>query len=191
MLLRRAKMDNINLTHFYKIGTLKSKYSESAMLSMAIERGFSVNKDVKITSADQLTVMAIAFLRKNGYNIIECFSTAGADDLKSEVHELLPIPVEKEENEKSLEEEAYEQPLDPKVMIAYVQDGVYLINTEFLGEECWDIQAFGTLGCTGCPDKGKESCYGGVSEAGLDSKNSKGNMIPIAERIGVRPKRKK
>jgi hypothetical protein len=80
---------------------------------------------------------------------------------------------------------AYQKNSDSKVMLCILNEGIYEIDTKLLDDDCWDIQAFGILGCSGCVDKDKDSCYGNI----VDGKNSLGNIIPIAKQIATKFKR--
>ncbi len=150
----------------YYIG--ECKFNTFDLVKLAMDFGWK-SVDLRIETPSPLQ-SAIEFLSLKGIDVRRIIIEGGSNPIVPETSKTLVN-------------------INNEIMRCFAGDSEYLIDTTLLGDECWDIQIFGILGCTGCPDKNRDTCSGGVSVA--NGKNSLGNDIPIAKVIGLRTKRGK
>ena len=178
----------------YKIGVIRKEYTQEEIIMFAIEKGWpGIDKRAKVTDISGVAKLAVDYLEhRKGYIINTVYSNVGDLDITRKDYNrefpLVPRP-EKVVILETAESKEYKKPLDSKVMIIYMFEDIYRLDTALLGEECWDVQAFGASGCTGCPDNASERCHGGVSK--VSDKNSIGNVIPVAVKLCKRHRREK
>lgn len=161
----------------YFIG--KFQFSQVEIIKLAFDFGW-ISPDKRVVDASVALLDAISFLGKKCVKITQSLNSPLTEkEIEKntiEINKVIPQPV-------SL------NPSNDKSMICFVDNFIYEIDTNYIGLECWDVQMFGLSGCVGCPDKNKIACYGGVSLT--SAYNSLGHKLPIAKKIGERPKREK
>jgi hypothetical protein len=144
--------------------------SDFNLIQMAFNLGWKV-PDTRLMGGKTIVQGAIEFLVSKNVSITVI---PGTIEAKQDIP-LLPAPSAKLE--------------DNAMMKCYVDDTIYEFDSAMLGDECWEVQLFGNLGCKGCASKNKKDCDGEmVLSSGV---NSLGNKIPIAVKIGDRPRREK
>jgi hypothetical protein len=173
-------MDNKGgkMTKYQKYYIGDTEYSLAELMKVAIDFGWR-GLDTRIKDMQLVLADAIRFLVNKGLSVRSVTQgTAEPEVTPPKVYQISAIP-----------KPAIPVKIDNSIMRIYHDDSIYILNTNLLGDECWQIQIFGNMGCMGCKDKNKESCCGGVAQ--IDGKNSIGHEIPIAILEGLRPSRRK
>jgi hypothetical protein len=153
----------------YYIGT--AEMPQVRIIKLAFDFGWR-SPDKRLMEIDSAIITAIGYLQTKGVTVTTS-----------------PVNFPEAEKKSSPEIAVDFKPSNDKCVICFFNEGIYEVDTNYMGAECWDIQMFGSAGCVACPDKGRPLCYGGICLTG--DVNSFGHSLPIAKRIGSRPIREK
>jgi hypothetical protein len=159
------------ITNKYYIG--KDETTKFNIIKLATDMGWVIDK--RVSDFEFAIEDAIVFLKSKGINVWMLIEKSPDNPATAPT---VLLPEKTSENVK----------VDNDILRCYNGSSIYSVDTTLLGDECWDVQIFGIMGCVGCDYRNNEACYGKVTLG--SGVNSLGNKIPIAVRLYDRPERK-
>jgi len=156
------------------------QYNGFEIVKLALDFG-SQHKPQKITDMHSTIMLSVTHLRCKGVPVKVLLPSGD---------EMIGIPGDPADGiATKTDTKLLEAKVDEDEMIVLFGDGVYRVDPMYLSNECWDVQLFGNPGCFGCPDKNKVTCWG--EDVIKNGHNTYGSTVPLAFRMGDRPKREK